>query len=521
MSETCLTIRQGQLASPAVAILRWDSGKPKVAILDKAVQGNLCPYLRKTLSKPPFRIRRRPQPGTRRIELIAEEVGLSDSDFLSRWAAKLTFNPLNSANFIFTIHDPKKPKSRRTRPPPEDLELASNPFELSGTFRSSVIACPCGAQYPFLTVICPNCGGTDPLGAVWNRHGIAIVTALRNCVHQQIASSSPLRESLQSVRQSFEEATAAAASTRLRRKDADDEATTARKLISYYESVFRPGCLNDRVIADVKMAPGRETPALVASLRFSTLGVRRLWNPDSRVAWNSSDSFARDCRAKVIETARPALRATGHCAQQMVGTAAQFSPFQREFKKRIAESEDTSVNFWKAAWNVFKVAKTAGLSLLVQGAMALLKDKKFQERFERFSGRFAQAVRGCASGEAAIGNALKSHNELLTGIAKGTSYHLVAVLAEDYAAATPSDQERIADSLLRLVSRPPVKRLPRYARGLEGQRLRASSFALWKPKAARGLGEQRGRKLIVALWVAIAVIALLGVIALLLVFFRR
>ena len=500
MSESCLTIRQGQLASPAVAMLRWESGKPKVAILDKSLEGNLRPYLAKALSKPPFRIRRRPQPGTRKIELIAEEVGLSDSDFLGRWAAKLTFNPLNSQNFIFTIHDPKKPKSRRTSPPPEDFELVSNPFELSGTFRSSVIACPCGAQYPFLTLKCPKCGGTDPLGTVWNSHGGAILNALCDYVHQQLASSSPLHQSLQSVRQSFEEAKAAAASSRLRPTEADDGATTARKLISYYESVFRPGCLNDRIIADVRTVPGRETPSLVASLRTSALGVRRVWNPDSRVAWNPSASFTTQCRAKVIETARPALRATGHCAQQMVGTAAQFSPFQREFKKRIAESEDTSVNFWKVAWTVFKVVKTAGFSLLVQGAMALLKDKKFQERFERFSGRFDQAVRGCASSEAAIGSALQSHEELLRGIAKGTRYHLVAVLAEDYAAVSPGDQERIADSIVGLVSRSPIKRHPRHGRGIEGQKV---------------------RKRILTLWIASSVITLVGIVALLVALLSR
>ena len=521
MSETCLTIRQGQLASPAVAMLRWESGKPKVAILDKAVKGSLRPYLDKTLSKPPFRIRRQQPASGQRVKLIAEEVGPSDSDFLGRWAAKLTFNPLNAHNFIFTVPGPKNPRVRGTRPPPEDLELASNPCELSGTFRCSVIACPCGAQYPFLTLKCPNCGGTDPIGEVWKAHGGAIANALRGYVEQQLVSSSLFRKSLQSVRQSFEEAKAAAASSRLRPTEGDDGATTARKLISYYESVFRPGCLSDRIIADVKTVPGRETPALTASLRSCALGVRRLWNPDSRLAWNPSPSFTRECRAKVCETAKAALRATGHCAQQMVGVAAQFSPFHREFKKRIAESEDTSVNFWKVAWTVFKAVKTVGVSLLVGGAMALLKDKKFQERFERFSGRFDQAVRGCASSEAAIGNALKLNDELLRGIAKGMSFHLVAVLAEDYASATPGDQERIADTILQLVSRPPAKRLPRYARGLEGQRLRESAFALWKPKGARGAGEQGGRKHIVALWVAITVIAVLGVIALLVIFFRR
>ena len=500
MSATCITIRQGELASPAVAMLRWDSGKPKVAVLDKTVEENLRPYLNQTLSKPPFRIRRRQRVGQQRVELIAEEVAPSDSDFLGRWAAKLTFNRLNTHNFIFTIHDSKKPKPRITSARPENMELVSNPFELTGTFRSSVIACPCGANYPLFTVKCSNCGGTDPIGKVWKRHSVGIVNALRDYVQQQLFSCSPLRRSLQLVRQSLVDAASAAASSKLRPTEEDDSAATARKLIAYYESVFRPGCLNDRIISDVKTAPGRETQALIASLQTSALGVRRLWNPDSRVAWNPLGSFTSECREKVIKTAKPALRATGHCAQQMVSLAAQFSPFQREFKKRIAESEDTSINYWKVAWTIFKAVKTAGVSLLVRGAMALLKDKKFQERFERFSGKFDQAVRGCPSSEAVIRNAIRLNDDLLRGIAKGMSYHLVVVLAEDYAAATSGDQERIADSILRLVSRPPSKRLPRYARGLEGQ---------------------RSRRRIIVVWIASAVFALLGIIALLVVFFGR
>ncbi|HEY5892950.1 MAG TPA: hypothetical protein VIT91_06930 [Chthoniobacterales bacterium] len=496
MSGSCITVRQERLTSPVVAMLRWDEGEPKISIFEKAAEYNLRQYLHTALSKRPFRIRRKQLSGGR-IELATEEVTPCDADFLGQWAAKLTFNVLNRHDFIFTTSKNEHADSDEQN---EVSELVSDLFELSGTFRSSVIECPCGAQYRFLTAKCPTCGGTDPVGALLLLHGASILEAIRDRVHTDLASNSPLHQSLRAARGSFAGAAIAAASSTMRPQETDDGATVARKLLSYYESVFRLGCLNDETITALKISPGRETSRITGTLRRTALDIRRQWKSDCSTAWDSAETFTTRCRAEFFKAAHPALRETGHTAQQMVRAAAQFGPFHREFSKRVAENEDPFVNFLKGAWSVFKAVKTMGISLLVRGAMMLLKDKKFQERFERFSSAFDEAVGSCAKAQKVIDQALQSHRKVLGRVAKGMSYHLLAVFAEDYAAASPDEQEWLADKLAKIGR---VSRLKR--RSLQ----------------ARGIEAQGTRKFVLLCWVVGGIILILGIVMLMAVLSHR
>ena len=469
MNPRGLAVRQGQFASPAVAMLRWANGTPEVHILDTAAEANLRQYLRTALSKPPFRIRRRQRAEGRSTDLVAEEVAPSDADFLGRWAAKLTFNPLNTHDFIFTAAQDQEASLASQS---EALELTSDLFELSGTFKSSVIPCPCGAQYPFLTLKCPKCGGTDPFGALWKKRGDAILQALSDFTRGQIASNSSLRESLQAAQKAFRGAVAAKADPAMIPLETDDTATTSHKLLSYYEGVFRRGCLNEEIIGALKVAPGRECYDMTNGLRNAARGMRSLWRAGSTVAWNPSKSFTTKCQISVLDYARPALQETGQTAKQMVKVAAQFGPFHHEFKRRVAPSEVTGWKIFKAAWTVFKAVHTFGGSLLLKGALKVMKDRKFQQRFERFSAAFDNAVESCAKTEKVIDHSLHLHTELLSRIAKGMRYHLMAVFAEDYATANQDEQDRMADSLAKIVHCPPLKRRALHGRGLKAQERR-------------------------------------------------
>lgn len=311
MSFRCLAIRQGQLASTPVAMLRWEGTNPEVSILNTAAEANLRQYLHTALSKAPFRIRRQQRAGSRTIDIAAEEVAPSDADFLGRWAAKLTFSSLNEHNFIFTAAEDQDAVSTSH---PKALEQASDLFELSGTFRSSLIACPCGGQYPFLTVSCPQCGGTDPIGALWKKHGNLIVQMFSDFTLRQLVSASPLRASLQAVREAFDGAVAAEGDAALTPLETDDEGTTSRKLLSYYKGVFQHGCLNEKIIADLKVAPGREYAGIINGLRKAACDRRSLWKTDCTIGWNPADTFAAKCQAALLDAGRPAMQGTGHTA---------------------------------------------------------------------------------------------------------------------------------------------------------------------------------------------------------------
>ena len=474
MSVCCLAIRQGQLASPPVAMLQWEGARPKVSILDTAAEANLRQYLHTALSKAPFRIRRRQRGGSRTIYIAAEEIQSSDADFLGRWAAKLTFSSLNSHNFIFTT---AKDQDVASISQPRELEQASDLFELSGTFRSSLIACPCGGQYPFLTVKCPQCGGTDPLGALWEKHGGVIVQALSDFALGQLASKTSFRESLQSARKAFEAAVVAEGNSALTPLETDDEATTSRKLLSYYKEVFRHGCLNGRIIAALKVAPGREYIGIVNRMRNTARDLRGLWKPGCTIGWNPPEAFTTKCQGGLLDAGRPAMQAAGHTAQQMIKVAAQFGPFHSEFKRRVAASEDEVGTFFKGAWRAFKAVKTMGVSELIRGVLKGMKDEKFRGRFERFSKAFNQAVAACAKTKSAIDHSLALHQELLSRLAKGMRYHLIIVLAEDYAAADQDGQTRLADCLAKIAHCSPLKRRALHGRGLKAQKMRKVMFA--------------------------------------------
>ena len=474
MSFRCLAIRQGQLASTPVAMLRWEGTNPEVSILDTAAEANLRQYLHTALLKAPFRIRRQQRAGSRIIDIAAEEVARSDADFLGRWAAKLTFSSLNEHNFIFTAAEDQDAVSTSH---PKALEQASDLFELSGTFRSSLIACPCGGQYPFLTVSCPQCGGTDPIGALWKMRGSLIVQMFSDFTLRQLVSTSPFRASLQAVRKAFDGAVAAESDSALTPLETDDEGTTSRKLLSYYKGVFTHGCLNEKIIADMKVAPGHEFTGIINGLRKAARDRRSLWKTDCTTGWNPVDGFAAKCQAALLDAGRPAMQATGHTAQQMIKVAAQFGPFHTEFKRRLAASEDDVGTFFKGAWRAFKAVKTMGVSELIHGVLQGKKDEKFRERFERFSKAFTQAVAACAKTKIVLDHSLASHHELQSRLANGMRYHLIIALAEDYAVAGQDEQGRIADCLAKAVHYPPPKRHPLYERGIRTQKRRRILFA--------------------------------------------
>ena len=469
MSVRCLVVRQGQLVSPPVAMLRWEGASPEVSILDTAAESNLREYLHTALSIAPFRIRRRKRAGSRAVDVAAEKIAPSDADFLGRWAAKLTFSSLNRHNFIFTA---AKDGDAISISRPTVLEQASDIFELSGTFRSSLIACPCGGRYPFLTVKCPQCEGADPLGVLWEKHGSVIVQKLSDFALGQLTSNNSFRESLQTTRKAFEAAVVAVENSALTPLEADDEATASRKLLSYYEGVFRHGCLNEKIITALKVAPGREYTGIINGLRNTARGLRSIWKADCTAGWNPTEAFATKCQGGLIEAGRPAMQGAGHTAQQMIKVAAQFGPFHGEFKRRVAASEDDVGTFFKGAWRAFKAVKTMGVSELIRAGLKGMKDQKFRERFERFSKAFDQAVASCAKTKSVIDHSLALHHELLLRLAKGMRYHMIVVLAEDYAAAKPDEQARMADCLAKAFQCPPLKRRALHDRGLDAQRKR-------------------------------------------------
>ncbi len=434
--------------------------------------------------------------GNRKVELVAEEVALSDSDFLGRWAAKLTFNPLNSHNFIFTT---SKRGSASSREQPENSYLESDLFKLSDTFRSSVIVCPCSAQYPFLTVKCPICGGTDPVGGLWQRHGNVIIQLLSDLTLQGRASASPFRESFESAFKSFEAALTAERNTALMPIETDDEGASSRKLLSYYEEVFRQGCLNEEIITGLSVAPRHEYMRIINGLRNTARNIRSIWKTDCTAGWNPTEAFAKKCLGDLIEGARPGVQGVGYSAQQMIKVAAQFGPLHSEFIRRAAASEDGVGMFFRGAWRAFKAVKTMGVSELIRAGCKGMKDKKFRERFERFSKDFNAAVASCAKTGRVIDHSLARHDDLLLRLAKSMRYHMIIVLAEDYAAAGSDDQIRIADSLAKAVQCPPLTRGTFNDRGLDAQKRRRAIF-LW--------------------YVVVGITFLLAIVTLLVVLFR-
>jgi hypothetical protein len=469
MSVRCLAIRQGQVTSPAVAMLQWDGEQPKVRFLHAAAEPQLRQYLHAALSKPPFRSRRRKRSGDGIIEITAETVTSQDADFLGRWAAKLTFSPHNNHNFIFTAANEADAASLTHL---NDAESASDLFELGGTFRSSYIACPCGGQYPFLAVQCPKCGGTDPIGSLWAQHGSVVVQALDDFTFQRLASKSSFQNSFQPTKGAFEAAVRAQRDSALTPLETDDEATTARKLLSYYKGVFRHGCLNEKAIAELKAVPNREFTCIVNELRGAARGLRTLWKSDCTVGWNPNEMFVRRCRADILSVGEPGMETAAHTAQRMIKVAAQFGPFHSEFKRRVAASEDDLKTLLKGAWRVFKAVKTLGASELIGGVLSVMKDQKFKERFDRFSRAFDNAVAGCVSAQNAIDRSLSLHRDLLARLAKGMRYHIIMVLAEDYAAASHDEQVQIANCLAKAAGCPALKHYPLQDRGLDAQRRR-------------------------------------------------
>jgi hypothetical protein len=455
-------------------MLRWNGAAPSVRIFDTAAESDLRNYLRIALSKPPCRIRRKARDTSGKIELIAEDVIPSDSDFAGRLAAQLTFNPRNEHDFIFTAAGRE---DARLAARSSQSAVASDLFDLNGTFRSSLVLCPCGTQYPFLTVKCPNCGGFDPFGVLWEKHGSAILQHLSRGIHERLASNSSLCRSLRTVQKSFGDAVAAKANSAGTPLETDDRATASRKILSYYESVFRRGCLTEEIIGVLKSAPSRECSEVIHSLRNSARAMRGLWRQGNVESWDPSESFTTKCHAAIVDSARPALRATGKTAKDMVKVAAQFGPFHAEFKRRVAATEDDLGNFLKGVWRAVKAVKTMGVSEVFRATIETMKDNRFRERFDRFSLAFDKSVASCAGTQKVIDQALRSYDQVLSKIAQGMFFHLMALLAEDYAASDQIGQERMAACIAKIGHCPPSPPRPLYCRGLDAQRRRRIIFA--------------------------------------------
>lgn len=450
MKARCLAVRLGGITSTPVAVLRWKGEKPEVSIFDKAVESILRHYLNHSLAKAPTRIRRKKRDGSEIIDVFAEEVRAPDRDFLRRWATKLTFSVRNTEKFIFTVVDEDEFSQRGKSP---ELYLESNLFELSSTFKSSCVTCACGCQYPFLTIACPQCCSFDPLGALWEKYASLIVRKFNETTQAQLQSRSVLQESLKSVQASFRSAVNASKSTAFAPLDSDDETAVARKLLAYYQGVFREGCLPHPLIENLKTADRREFSGIITVLRNIALDVRTIWKPACSTGWNPNQHFLTNFQTELLNCGRPAIQTIGRTGQQMIKVAAYFTPFHNEYKKRSVVSEIDAGTVLKGAWRALKAVKTFGLSEAIRFGINEAKDQKFRERFQRFSESFDRGVAACENSDVAIAQSLALHNTLLSGLSKGMSYHLVIVLAEDYAAAKPDERVRIAECLAKAISR--------------------------------------------------------------------
>jgi hypothetical protein len=145
-----------------VGLVHWDQHQPQLSVLIEDERESLRYLVAVESKKPLYRIVRQRDDKTGKVLLAADSIELGSSQFLGRFASRLTFNPLNVRNFVATVEEDIAQVAATQR---EQNELVSDLFDQPETPTAPLVCCPCGHQYPPFTPKCPICGGKDPLGS--------------------------------------------------------------------------------------------------------------------------------------------------------------------------------------------------------------------------------------------------------------------------------------------------------------------------------------------------------------------
>src|SRR4029077_11961451 len=96
-----IAIRNSKLEP--VGLLHWNQKQAQLLVLREDESESMRSLIAIESRKPLYRIVRRPSDTTGKVLLASDPIKSGSPEFLSRFATRVTFNPLNVRNFIATV----------------------------------------------------------------------------------------------------------------------------------------------------------------------------------------------------------------------------------------------------------------------------------------------------------------------------------------------------------------------------------------------------------------------------------
>ncbi len=361
--------------------------------------------------------------------------------------------------------------------------VAVNLFTTSNEKAVSMTRCACGANYSFLSVDCSSCNGNDPIGFLWTNNDTQILEHLEEQIVQGCCSTPMgLYSVLDQIQKGLSETVKNANdSGRLGNLEGLQEHEVARKMLDFFDPVFKVPYLKAQQIEAVKQAARREGMLVSETLgteakRFcSELGVELAGE-----AWVPTPGFNEHLAQRLTSIWSEPLTELGQDASAcFLKAAAAYYPVRLNWEKQsMPEHEGVKVARW--AWRGFKAFKTMGVSLAFEIGKSLMKSNKQQEQFDRFKSSLNDLLSQCDRLQQRIERAKDYHQKLLSKLGNKLTYHTVFSVADYYGPLEPSNQDRLANRVATFTGVADWKTAKFKERGIKAARKRKTAkILLW------------------------------------------
>jgi|GEM_PF-5410370 len=445
-TPNCFSVRQNNLNSQPMAFVYW-KGSEAFIIPVKAENnhsiGQLQSYVGYRSTFPPFIIER--ESLGNKIQLKSIPIALDDYRMAINISNQLTFSTQNKNKFIFLPYHATQEELKNAIHL-VDGYLYSNFLSYPRKYKSALksapmIQCACAGEYRVFESRCPKCGRWDVLGHLWKHEQKKIIEHMNDTANKVIAKIKP-SPVIGAISQGSTVFIDLFNKSEFEINDQDDQAKIIQKLLGFFDSLMCLKLVDKSTLNIAEKLPQEVVKLIISEFIKISILLRRHWDHNTFTGWFPTSEFVSEVSDGIKEYCLSVVKSLKEAGGTFAVASIMYAPIRDNLQEQL------NPGFWKGLYNQFRwfmagfnAAATFGLSLALKAGSAILKDKKQQERFDKFIDKVGNLAEKCAD----LNQNVETLQQFHTGIFPISSpfliNHSLLVMAHDY--AKRSDEQRI------------------------------------------------------------------------------
>jgi len=448
----CFSVRKSDVPQPQALVFWRGSDAFIIPRNGEASLGAIKEYVAYRTISPPSRIER-VQKGTD-VELRNIPLPLDDFTLAQVVAGKLTFTPLNKNNFLFAPYRADQVEIASAIHLTGD-HISGDLFALSNKCSARApqsppnIRCLCLATHSVFSERCSKCGRWNPLGHLWKHSGEKIIAHMSALVSAALPSMDRSLPSADSIVRGSDKYFVAFDAFPVIEED-EEEKQSIRKLLQYFDGLFGVQVIDKTTLEAARELPKEFASTIIADLVTLSVLLRRCWNHTSFSGWLPGGDFTRrlyDGERALFESVVIKVKDVGGA---VAIAASMYAPIQDHFKKMLNPSMlSKAYEFFRWFVAGFTAVATFGVSLLLKVGLSIFKEKKQQERYERFIAKLDELFNKSKALKDAVDLVRQRKGAVIVELTPQLINHMLILMAHDYAASPHDGRVTLACNLAR------------------------------------------------------------------------